>query len=128
LVVMYAGRVMESGDTSRLLADPQHPYTQGLLSCRPSIEGKVRLEPIPGQPPSIARELPGCPFQPRCPVGRDKPICQTTMPPLQPSGASQVACHFAGTPAFQPTAVQRRAAPGSATTTPLFALSGIKVE
>lgn len=101
LAVMYAGKVVESGPTAAILANPQHPYTQGLLSCRPSIKRVARLAPIPGQPPSIALELPGCPFQPRCPVGRDRDRCGSTMPELMPSGPGVTACHFAATPAFQ---------------------------
>ena len=71
VVVMYAGRVMESGPTAAVLADPRHPYTQGLLACRPSLHRVGGLAPIPGNPPMLAGDPPGCAFQPRCPVGRD---------------------------------------------------------
>jgi peptide/nickel transport system ATP-binding protein len=128
LVVMYAGRVMESGDTDKILADPQHPYTQGLLSCRPSLYSTARLEPIPGQPPSIARPMPGCPFQPRCPLGKDKEICGNTAPELQTVGASQVACHFAGTKVFSTENGEARTPRAASEASPLFALEGIKVE
>jgi peptide/nickel transport system ATP-binding protein len=129
LAVMYAGKVVESGPTAKVLADPRHPYTQGLLSCRPSIDGVTRLEPIPGQPPSIAVEAPGCPFCPRCPVGRDKEICATTMPERAPSGASLAACHFAGTPAFGAAHRARHDdASGAAAGKKLFTLANIGVE
>lgn len=128
LVVMYAGRIMEAGPTDRILRRPQHPYTQGLLSCRPSLSNTVRLEPIPGQPPAISSAEAGCPFQPRCPLGRDKAICKSEMPPAVQSGDSLTACHFPGTQAFFPAGEVHHRGDVSAGHDPLFRLTDICVD
>jgi oligopeptide/dipeptide ABC transporter ATP-binding protein len=67
VAVMYAGRIVESASTETLFADPQHPYTHGLLRSVPSMDGsRTRLETIPGSVPDL-RSLPaGCRFAPRC--------------------------------------------------------------
>ena len=68
VVVMYAGRIAESGSTRDIFLDPWHPYTWGLLASIPPLDGPraARLPSIPGQPP-LPREMPrGCPFAPRC--------------------------------------------------------------
>lgn len=104
VVVMYGGQVMEQGPTREVLDSPQHPYTQGLLSCRPSLHSTRRLVPIPGQPPDPSQLGDGCPFVHRCPVGRNDPVCATVTPPLEmhvgPHGRRLAACHHAGTIAF----------------------------
>jgi peptide/nickel transport system ATP-binding protein len=68
IAVMYAGRIVESADTRRLFAAPQHPYTWGLLRSIPSLDGPrgTELVPIPGRPPSLIRRPSGCHFHPRC--------------------------------------------------------------
>ncbi len=65
IVVMYLGRVVEQGPTEEVLANPQHPYTQALLSVVPEIEHR---EPIvlTGEPPDPTRIPTGCRFHPRC--------------------------------------------------------------
>ena len=67
LLVMYAGRIVEEGPTARVLRNPRHPYTQGLLNSLPatSTPGQM-LTPIPGSPPSLLSLPPGCPFEKRC--------------------------------------------------------------
>jgi oligopeptide/dipeptide ABC transporter ATP-binding protein len=73
LVVMYGGRVMESGDTQTLIADPKHPYTVGLISAALSVSsGAGRLESIPGEVPDPQHMPAGCPFAPRCSHVMDK--------------------------------------------------------
>jgi oligopeptide/dipeptide ABC transporter ATP-binding protein len=69
VVVMYAGRVVETGPTDKLLADPLHPYTQGLLRSLPRLDRPRvgQLHPIEGSPPDPSRPIAGCAFQPRCP-------------------------------------------------------------
>ncbi len=66
--VMYAGRMVESGTTGTIFARPRHPYTIGLLASVPRLDKPrgVRLVPIDGQPPDLARLGPGCAYQPRC--------------------------------------------------------------
>jgi oligopeptide transport system ATP-binding protein len=67
VMVMYAGRVMESALTDDLFYDTQHPYTRGLRNSIPALQAKGQeLHTIPGQPPDLHRPLPGCPFAPRC--------------------------------------------------------------
>ena len=66
--VMYAGSLMELADTYALFDEPMHPYTKGLLSSYPSLVGEVRrLNPIPGEPPSLLALPEGCRFYARCP-------------------------------------------------------------
>lgn len=78
-LVMYAGEIVESGPTQELLNSPLHPYTIGLLNCRPRrVEGqkKKRLTEIPG---TISKnEMQGCSFYPRCSSAIDR--CKTEKP------------------------------------------------
>jgi oligopeptide transport system ATP-binding protein len=84
--VMYAGRLAEAGDTSRLLTRPRHPYTRGLLDALPHPEaGNAALVPIGGTPPSLGAVPGGCPFHPRC--AHAEPSCATGRPDaVQASG------------------------------------------
>jgi oligopeptide/dipeptide ABC transporter ATP-binding protein len=68
VLVVYAGRVVESGVTAELLAAPRHPYTRGLLAARPQLKAPeaVRLQGIPGAPPDPRKPSGGCAFAPRC--------------------------------------------------------------
>jgi oligopeptide/dipeptide ABC transporter ATP-binding protein len=96
VLVMYAGRVVESGTTAEIFADPRHPYTLGLLASMPRVDSPLerQLPTIPGSPPSGYREAPGCPFVPRCTWAMDG--CRVEDPPLEPvvGGAAthQAAC------------------------------------
>lgn len=96
VLVMYAGRIVESGEVHELFREPQHPYTVGLLGSLPSIEGETeRLQPIAGVPPSGTNLPPGCPFHPRCELRRGRSECVASRPPLRPiSGSRASACHF----------------------------------
>ena len=68
--VMYAGRIVEQGNTADLFTDPWHPYTWGLLGSIPPLDGPRprRLRSIPGAPPSLLDLPTGCAFGPRCPA------------------------------------------------------------
>jgi len=66
VAVMYAGRVVEQATTVQLFADPQHPYTQGLLRSVWRIDGGDGLHMIPGRPPDGFSIPTGCAFHPRC--------------------------------------------------------------
>jgi peptide/nickel transport system ATP-binding protein len=94
--VMYAGRIVESGDRSDIYYKAHHPYTWGLLRSIPRIDDtddKERLSPIKGLPPSLIFVPPGCPFHPRCPYRFNK--CDQEVPPLLPSdGHHASACHL----------------------------------
>ena len=79
ILVMYAGRIVESGSTETVINSPSHPYTRALISSVPVIDGPD-VEPIAGRPPD-PRALPsGCPFHPRCPDV--EPRCQDAEPPV----------------------------------------------
>lgn len=92
IAVMYAGRIVEQGPVDEVVTNPQHPYTRGLLSCRPSIGQKgQRIQPIPGNVPDIINLPPGCAFAPRCPLVRS--ICgQGPIPMLQTAEKSYCRC------------------------------------
>ena len=66
LIVMYAGRVVESGLASEIVRSPSHPYTRGLLAANVQPGQKERPAVIPGSPPNMVRLPPGCAFAPRC--------------------------------------------------------------
>ena len=72
IAVMYAGRVVEQGTVDEIVDNPKHPYTKGLLDCRPSLGQRGKsIRPIPGNVPNLA-ELPnGCSFAPRCEFAQD---------------------------------------------------------
>ncbi len=96
MVVLYGGRVMESGPVDRMFAAPRHPYTQGLLEAVPRLDrDDESLHAIPGDPPSMSRLPAGCPFAARCPRAIER--CRRELPALV-SGAPghRVACHRAG--------------------------------
>lgn len=66
--VMYAGKLVEFGNTVDIFQRPLHPYTKALMSAFPSIEGEKRkLESLPGEPPDLINPPKGCRFHPRCP-------------------------------------------------------------
>jgi oligopeptide/dipeptide ABC transporter ATP-binding protein len=95
IAVMYAGSVVEEGETRALLLGPRHPYTIGLLAALPEIDGpKHRLAAIPGTIPSLIDPPSGCRFHPRC--SRATEICSAEKPAMRPVGpAHSVACHHA---------------------------------
>jgi oligopeptide transport system ATP-binding protein len=94
IMVMYAGRVVESAGAKDLLTHPRHPYTAELLKCIPTLSGPrlTRLPTLIGQPPRPGEVSEGCAFAPRCPRAAER--CRTERPPLQSSGGYRIACHF----------------------------------
>jgi oligopeptide transport system ATP-binding protein len=92
--VMYAGRIVETGDVETIFDDTAHPYTLGLLNSNPHSMSGQRLTPITGQPPDLADIPAGCPFHPRCAYAKD--ICRAEEPMLSrgQSPGHAVACHF----------------------------------
>lgn len=80
MVVMYGGRMVETGGVDQVIRNPAHPYTRGLLSS--TVHGAsrgTRLEAIPGSPPDMSDPPPGCAFAPRCQLAT--PECTASPPP-----------------------------------------------
>jgi oligopeptide/dipeptide ABC transporter ATP-binding protein len=96
VLVMYAGKPVETGTVDEIYYSPRMPYTLGLLGSLPRLDAnrKERLTPIKGSPPSLVNLPPGCPFTPRCPMSQ--PVCEENEPELLPTDVPdhQAACHF----------------------------------
>ncbi len=114
IVVLYLGRVMESGPAEAVFDGPQHPYTEALLSAVPTLDNldhlRIRLE---GEIPSAADPPSGCPFHTRCPrkIGE---ICETTEPELREEHAGHgIRCHIP-----HDHLARLQAMPGTVTPTP----------
>jgi peptide/nickel transport system ATP-binding protein len=83
IVVLYAGRVCESGPAASVLNAPSHPYTKALLAARLSVDGLTTAsDPMPGDPPNPMALPPGCAFAPRC--SRAEADCEVAPPELTP--------------------------------------------
>ena len=109
LAIMYAGEIVELGETRQVFTDPKHPYSRGLLNAFPSIHGaREELKGIPGSPPDLRNPPSGCRFHPRCPAVMK--ICSTAEPPTYaPRGNDFVRCYlYAGEEANE---LQRRTVP-----------------
>lgn len=94
ILVMYLGRVVESGPTAEICESPAHPYTRALLASVPKLEGiRGSVEVPKGEAASPISPPPGCAFHTRCPEVRDR--CRTELPVLHEMGKGRcVACHF----------------------------------
>ena len=96
VVVMYAGRIVEEGKVEAILESPQHPYTQGLISCVPHLDPdpspeRPKLVEIPGVVPALTALGEGCAFAPRC--GQSLARCQSEVPPIfDAGGRHRAAC------------------------------------
>ena len=89
--VMYAGRLVEMGETAEVFRAPIHPYTAALMSSFPSVSGERRpLAGLPGEPPNLSDPPPGCPFHPRCAHATD--VCRNEYPPQVHRGSHRAAC------------------------------------
>jgi oligopeptide transport system ATP-binding protein len=95
IVVMYLGKVVEVAERMELYRNPQHPYTQALMSAIPVPNPDLKRERtiLTGDVPSPLNPPSGCPFHPRCPVAID--ICSRVVPPLIDLGGEHLAaCHL----------------------------------
>ncbi|CAN5434843.1 ABC transporter ATP-binding protein [soil metagenome] len=73
VLVMYAGRIIETAPTAQLFSSPKHPYNQALQRSIPALNAKGReLYTIPGAPPDVSKLIVGCPFAPRCEYAQEK--------------------------------------------------------
>jgi oligopeptide/dipeptide ABC transporter ATP-binding protein len=91
--VMYAGKVIETGTAKDIYHNPRHPYTIALLKSVPRLDRPrgVKLDPVQGQPPDLARLDDGCAFRPRCRYAVDK--CAVSVPDLETiDGIHKSAC------------------------------------
>ena len=95
VAVMYLGRIVETGEASKLYSAPAHPYTRALLSAIPASHPRNRrtVQPVAGDVPSPSNPPSGCAFHPRCAHASD--ICKREIPQLKKIGAAEVACHNA---------------------------------
>lgn len=92
--IMYAGKIVEQGDILQIFKNPEHPYSQGLLTNYPSIKSKrMTFTPISGRPPNLIDPPPGCRFHPRCPYAME--ICSKEVPEtIDLGGGHYIACHL----------------------------------
>ncbi len=93
VAVMYAGKVVEVAEASRLFSSPKHPYTEGLLSSIIHLK-TTQLSSIRGAPPDLLHPPEGCRFHPRCPHVMD--ICRGEVPNAFEVEGSRVACFLYG--------------------------------
>ncbi|MEO3434154.1 oligopeptide/dipeptide ABC transporter ATP-binding protein [Inquilinus sp. CAU 1745] len=95
VMVMYAGKIVETGAVEDIFYRPQHPYTEGLLKSMPRLTDEIgrELPTIQGQPPNLQHLPSGCNFRPRCPYAFDR--CVNEEPPLAPFAPGRAkACHL----------------------------------
>lgn len=93
IIVMYAGRIVESGNANDVFHNPCHPYTIGLLKSVPRLDEKRKeiLVPIPGLPPDLIGDFAGCHFAERCDYAQE--ACWKRIPVLEMAGPGhEVAC------------------------------------
>ncbi len=92
--VMYAGRIVETGNASDIYHRPRHPYTLALLKSVPRMDRprQAKLDPVDGQPPDLTRLDGGCSFRPRCKFAIDK--CKESYPPLEEMGEKHFSACF----------------------------------
>ncbi len=99
ILVMYAGRQVETGTVDDVFYRPSHPYTQGLLASLPRLDRRrdgERLHRIKGQPPSLIFLPPGCAFTPRCPERGGRHVRRRAARRCATSRRNHAsACHFA---------------------------------
>jgi peptide/nickel transport system ATP-binding protein len=100
VAVMYAGGIVELGETRQVFEAPNHPYTSALLSAAPVFDPQERARHkrviLSGEVPDPAHLPSGCPFHPRCPHN-DGARCVSELPALLPARRARAACHYAET-------------------------------
>jgi oligopeptide/dipeptide ABC transporter ATP-binding protein len=96
VMVMYLGKIVETAEAKSIIREPQHPYTQALISAIPEVDPESKRQRIilPGDVPSPIHPPPGCPFHPRCPIAGAR--CKAEVPALREiSSRHWAACHLA---------------------------------
>jgi oligopeptide/dipeptide ABC transporter ATP-binding protein len=97
-MVMYLGKIVETADAREIIRQPQHPYTQALISAVPEVDPDSKRQRIvlPGDVPSPIHPPGGCPFHPRCPIAEME--CRTELQSLREVEKGHfAACRLAGT-------------------------------
>ncbi|MDE3820109.1 ATP-binding cassette domain-containing protein [Sinorhizobium meliloti] len=104
VVVMYAGRNVETGPVEKVLVSPRHPYTMGLIDAIPSRSDPIGspFRGLPGMPPVLSAPIPGCAFEPRCPHA--VPACRTQRPELERTADAAI---FAACPVLNTSCKER---------------------
>lgn len=97
--IMYAGKLVETGPSAQIFADPKHPYTDRLMNSFPTVHGpRKELKGIPGSPPDLIDPPKGCRFHPRCELAIEGE-CNVIIPPLITIAPHRdVACHLVKEP------------------------------
>jgi peptide/nickel transport system ATP-binding protein len=97
VIVLYSGRVVETGTVADVFGHPRHPYTRGLLESVPGRRGREAVHAIPGSIPDPLFRPEGCTFRPRCALSQGRSRCTDEEPLLRlvPGTANWAACHFA---------------------------------
>lgn len=100
ILVMYAGRVVEQGDTEAVLSTPGHPYTRALVAASPEIGKELirtsQLQHVGANADQTIPEAVGCRYRVRCTLSQGAEVCQTDDPTLEVfAGTQYVACHLA---------------------------------
>jgi peptide/nickel transport system ATP-binding protein len=111
VIVMYLGKVVESGPVEKVFAEPLHPYTQALITAAMPVEpGQAAEAEVTGEVPSPLDKPQGCPFHTRCPAAMD--ICLTSPPELKTIRPGHTAaCYLHDTPVPDPQNSAAKAAP-----------------
>lgn len=95
MLIMYAAKAVEYGDSEKIFHQPLHPYTRMLISSLPTIGDAEMRQGVAGRPPSLWDPPPGCRFAPRCPLANDR--CRKEEPAFVEHRPGQfAACHYAG--------------------------------
>lgn len=104
VVVMYAGRNVETGPVEKVLVSPRHPYTMGLIDAIPGRSDPIGspFRGLPGMPPVLSAPIPGCAFEPRCPHA--VPACRTQRPELERTADAAI---FAACPVLNTSCKER---------------------
>jgi peptide/nickel transport system ATP-binding protein len=126
VMVMYAGRIVETATRDRLFSHPAHPYTRGLLAAIPDVAGRRELKAIAGHAPAPGQRPPGCSFAPRC--ERASAQCSAAQPTLRAvEPGREVACLAPHDQPLQAIALTPIASVTAPTQSPLLSISGLNV-
>lgn len=110
MLIMYAAKAVEYGESEAIFSEPLHPYTLLLTNSLPTIGDDRARQGLPGRPPSLWNPPQGCRFAPRCPLATE--LCRAQEPPLAEHRPGHfAACHYAGTERYTAWAAARAQGP-----------------